>query len=1466
MSKINAVRIINLNYNNNSMRVSDEVFQLGGQSTLMSLRNGGGKSVVVQMITAPFVHKQYRKTKDRPFESYFTSSKPTFIMVEWKLDQGAGYCLTGMMVRKSQLQDEQSTEPLEIVNFVSEYTTRCEQDIYNIPVIEKNKKEIILKGFNECKQIFEAYKKERSKKFTYYDMNNHAQQKQYFDRLAEYKIYYKEWENIIRKVNLKESGLSELFADCKNEKELLEKWFVKTIESKLNGEQDRIKEFQNIIEKYVRMYKDNKSKIDRKDTILQFKNDMSDMEGVARDYLLAEEEVCQDENLIACLARDLEVIKVGLQEEIADIKEKIIECEVSKNRALYEKISKEYYDIIEEKMSICKEVVLLEMELNQLNNKIMDTDNILHKYECAKQQETVDECVKDYENARQKLLVLLDNKKDFEEERQGLGAYLRKHYKGMIDEVTEAERENNEKIQKENDLCKQYKQRVEECDENIKNLAKKIGGVNERIKAFDDTEDDYNKRYNEKFIRNIVGEYESGFIDIKKSEYEKELSEYSRSCNAHIREKSEKEEEKRSKERDKEDKNTLKYQIENELHMIENDMKEYEKQIQERRAFIRYIEATEDMLWDRVRLLEMFDRKLTDIDNSRNQLKQEEHTLQKEWKKLTSGEILELPAEFSELMSKLGLHPVYGMSWLEKNGNSVEKNTRLIRQHPFLPYALILSDNEINKLEKHGKDIYTSYPIPLISRESLDKTMMEEEGVVVRLDNISFYMWFNEKLLDPDALQAMVSQMEAEINKKKDQIKVRNEEYDSYYAKRSSLANQVITKELVDETYERINEAKNSIRNIENEICCLTDEIKSIGDYIIEISDMIIKEKECIRICQMREQDFGAFAKAYDVYKKCRKELEGYLSDEKKNEDNKKNSQSMYDIHIGEVDMLEKNAQKLGRALEEYSEQLSKYLAFNEDVEYDNSMTIEAAQARYDVITTKVSGDIRDAEELSSNFKKKMEKAESELIKLQEKYSLKDDEWKELIYNEDEYYDYEMAVDEYNKKADALKSLMNNKNTKIAVKESEAAIKKKQLNKECDEQEPLPIEEIFIIDFDAEIGKIDYRIKELKAEENNVNRHIESVNQNMNVLSEYQDLEIVEAVEWEIPLADMSETKLREFIGTIRRDYRNSKETLLEKREKVQSRLNGLLRRDIYAEDYYSKPLEAMLSVKENAKLVLEQMAMTIQSYDSQLEKLAVDIAMVEKEKEKIAGLLEDYVKEVHNNMSMIDNNSTITIRERPIKMLRIQIPEWEENEGLYRQRMDDYMDELTNGGIRLYENNENATDYFSSRITTKNLYDSVIGLGNIQIKLYKIEEQREYPITWADVSRNSGGEGFLSAFVILSSLLHYMRRDETDIFADKNEGKVLVMDNPFAQTNSAHLLKPLMDMAKKTNTQLICLSGLGGDSIYSRFDNIYVLNLVNTSLRGGVQYLRGEHKKGVEEEVMVSSQIEVMEQQMWVF
>ena len=231
MSKINAVRFINLNYNNNAMKINDECMQFSGKSTLLSLRNGGGKTVLVQMMTAPFVHRGKQKTKDRPFESYFTTAKPSFILVEWLLDGGAGYVLTGLMVRKNQEISEEKTDALEMMAIISEYKEPCMQDIHHLPVVEQNEKTMKLKSYNSCRKLFEDYKKDKKLSFFCYDMSSPAQSRQYFYKLMEYQINYKEWETIIRKVNVKESGLSELFSDCRTEKELVEKWFLEAVES-----------------------------------------------------------------------------------------------------------------------------------------------------------------------------------------------------------------------------------------------------------------------------------------------------------------------------------------------------------------------------------------------------------------------------------------------------------------------------------------------------------------------------------------------------------------------------------------------------------------------------------------------------------------------------------------------------------------------------------------------------------------------------------------------------------------------------------------------------------------------------------------------------------------------------------------------------------------------------------------------------------------------------------------------------------------------------------------------------------------------------------------------------------------------------------------------------------------------------------------------------------------------------------
>ena len=202
-----------------------------------------------------------------------------------------------------------------------------------------------------------------------------------------------------------------------------------------------------------------------------------------------------------------------------------------------------------------------------------------------------------------------------------------------------------------------------------------------------------------------------------------------------------------------------------------------------------------------------------------------------------------------------------------------------------------------------------------------------------------------------------------------------------------------------------------------------------------------------------------------------------------------------------------------------------------------------------------------------------------------------------------------------------------------------------------------------------------------------------------------------------------------------------------------------------------------MLKSCDDADKVLQQLNVTIASYDSLMKQLEVDISMVESEKKNLTELLQDYIQNIHKNLARIGSNSTIKIREKSLKMLKITLPVWEDNEKLYNLRLSDFVDAMTEERIRLFENNENAQEYIGRKVTSKNLYDTVVGIGNVQIQLYKIEEQRERQISWNQVARNSGGEGFLSAFVILSSLLDYMRKDDSDIFMDMHEGKVLLMD-----------------------------------------------------------------------------------------
>lgn len=1486
MSKINAVRFINLNYNNNAMKINDECMQFSGKSTLLSLRNGGGKTVLVQMMTAPFVHRGKQKTKDRPFESYFTTAKPSFILVEWLLDGGAGYVLTGLMVRKNQEISEEKTDALEMMAIISEYKEPCMQDIHHLPVVEQNEKTMKLKSYNSCRKLFEDYKKDKKISFFCYDMSSPAQSRQYFYKLMEYQINYKEWETIIRKVNVKESGLSELFSDCRTEKELIEKWFLEAVESKLNKEENKVKNFQEILEKYAGKYKNIKEQLKRRDAIQKFKEAAEEIQINAEDFLVKEGEKAEQEKVIAAFIARLNVLyeEAEIERERQEEGRKKLQEELEFLK--YEQLSCEFHEKNREKRNHASNREMIDLEKESLLRKQEKIQKKVHVFLCAKQQEMVNEDKQEWEIRKEKAAISRTKEENLEPERNKIGGQLSGYYEYRLsDNKEKQEAIKKQKLQIRKDISQQ-KDILNEYREKTKKITESKGSFRSLVRGYDNIEIKYNSNYKENLSRNILGVYEAGMLDIKQEMYDKEQKK-SIQENKEQKEKSENTtEEIHRTERAIEEKREKYFQKDSDIKQAEKEKKGYEQELEERKDILKYLELPEEKLFAREEILHKAKIKMQELSSRRRTLEKKEDALQKEYKLLVSGRVMELPDNLKEEFEKLDVPVVYGMEWLKKNGFTEKKNKEIVSQNPFLPYALILTRQELKKLAERNGETYTSFPVPIIERENLESIKLDRTQSFVKMQDIHFYILFNENLLDEEKMEIMIGQKQKDIADIRETMQICKNEYEDYFHRFDVIKRQAVTKENWDKIQKKLQKLEKEKEDIFQNIQQARDTKQSLKKNF-EILQKTLRELEKkIESQAARQRAFKELRTAYAEYEENNKKLQEYEREEERLE----NRQHLTEEKISQ---LEENYRELSgqenslfREEESIQNSCQKFAAYKEinrnvkagkllgvdsTLRTDNNSGVKIIpseaevlklEARYEAVTADISQELKELELEEEKALTRYHKSFGELRELCQKYNLKNSEWQNIIYDKREQLYQEAELEDYDKKIERKANLLNEEDKKIGILNSQLEGILKQIVSECGKGDPLEEEKISQKDLESAKNQTKYQLSELERKIAFSEKAIQKYRENLTALSEYNNFSADEEIHFEQDFKKMSEKELRDFKGMLIRDYNDIIRCVQKCRETLAQTLNKIARQEAFQDASYKTPLENMLKVCDNAAKVLRQLNITLESYDLLMKQLEVDISLVETEKKNVTELLEDYVQNIHKNLEKIGRNSTIKIREKSIKMLKVILPVWEDNEKLYSLRLSDLVDEITEEGIRLFENNENAQEYIGRKVTSKNLYDTVVGTGNVQIQLYKIEEQREQQISWNQVAKNSGGEGFLSAFVILSSLLDYMRKDDSDIFMDKNEGKVLLMDNPFAQTNAEHLLKPLMNLADKTNTQLICLTGLGGESIYNRFDNIYVLNLIEAHLRNGIQYLRPEHKKGeeVKVETILPTHIEVEE------
>ena len=167
--------------------------------------------------------------------------------------------------------------------------------------------------------------------------------------------------------------------------------------------QKQNKEFQAILEKYVGQYKDNQSKIKRRDAIRLFQQEAIQIGEKNQRCLECELRVKEQENKIACFRMELEELHQRTAQENQEIQRQTEEILQEISHLEYEKLSEEYYILEEKKKFHASNREMIGMEKEGLEREADQIARKLHVLACAKQQGIVDEEHAEWERACQRL-------------------------------------------------------------------------------------------------------------------------------------------------------------------------------------------------------------------------------------------------------------------------------------------------------------------------------------------------------------------------------------------------------------------------------------------------------------------------------------------------------------------------------------------------------------------------------------------------------------------------------------------------------------------------------------------------------------------------------------------------------------------------------------------------------------------------------------------------------------------------------------------------------------------------------------------------------------------------------------------------------------------------------------------------------------------------------------------------------
>lgn len=1418
MPQISKIRIVNFNFNDGNRLIADELFDFADSSnkkalnTLINLKNGGGKSVLVQLMLQPIHPKA--KTNDRKIESFFTrATDHCFVVIEWLKDNSNERLLTGIAMASgdSNGSEESVGRPVKYYTFLSEYSDYMgKYNIISLPLSKKENGSFVAAAFEDIRKLARS----SADKLKIYSSDSG---KDWRNDLADYGIIQEEWTHIVEKVNSVEGGMTKFFEGYRDSKQLLDRLLIPTIEGKFGQSTGKEEDssLETMLLDHSRAYLRQKDLIEERAICDEFVLTLKELQKLAESTWTANETF--EKQLQQMTAFHVKLVgEADRLENVADeISEKIQGIQVELTHIDHEKASEEFYVAQEKFEHAEQEFLVVEETLQKTKQQLAETSHKVSLYKCGElYQELLG--IQGRLDGIQKSILEKTESSEISSRIKNL-AYT---VKNRVTELQASKSEEKQVAGAKYAETMDEKAKLED-EKNVANQAYEVAkGIYERTQeayriAMAET-DKLVVALNMDCTRNLFDRtYHEEDLEKGKNTRDKQINKLETQYAKKVKDKEDAQVRNEQIRAEIETCNLAKHELANEQSRAEKRLSEFRDKLEHVRVICELYNANEKDVFNGF-LLRQIVNSIDKAEADKISLTFQHKILEEELDAAEHGYV-HVSKQVIDFLDNKGAEyqtcEYYLGSLMNKSDVSQEKIIGLLRKYPEVAYGVILSSKELEKLCADEREAYEWLPalVPVFTHEQLDLML---EGNETTYSSLAFYSeaYFSDRASFKDELRN-------KINDVSEQQKWLNERIDKLASEKQIMES---IAEYNEDSEERllgeVNRIFSEIARIDDKLSGLEKDKDINVELIKEIEETLEAIKEEKRNLEKWLDKYAELNSRIDAEIKASQVNEEAYFEEKKKKTERESSTYAYEQSLGRLSELEKALEVINNGLDELSQVLS--------------VMGECAQG------VNVEGEWRmlweEYNNLKASFGKELETLQAQEELLLEKKSDKEKSLREYSVSKEEYTLVEFsesmlseAIIEEKRLGDEKEALAQESSDKKAEKARlEAGLDAKTEQLGLYGGSPLNKDQIKG-DYKQRKQKLNESRRILEKSQKDVQIRIREVEKvggwAASSIDQYGEINAAIAIELAEDLC-MQHNDLKNILKSAKKQLDSARENLLDS-------LNRYKNRNLFREDEKQifDRFENFIKAKEvkgdRYFSLTEQIDTVTQTTLLRASQIDTDLNEFNQSKNDLLRHCVLQGKRIYDGLKSMSKNSAVSYAEGKGKrqMLRINIPDNIDTnvaESSVSAEIEKGIQEIVN--LLSTESPDAEIKRTVNRIVSSaTLFRKYVNQDNVSVEVFKIDinpENAKYRTWEATQVNNSGGEKLVLYFAVILSLMNYSRSEYGDI-QDKSLTSVLFLDNPFGPVSSEHLLKPMFNIAEHFRVQLICLSDLNKAEITACFD-----------------------------------------------